>query len=72
MAKIQVADTAVRAAVQALQLFGAEGYTDEAGIGRYLRDAVGGMAYSGTSDIQRNILTRLLHIDRRLRSTSPP
>jgi alkylation response protein AidB-like acyl-CoA dehydrogenase len=64
MAKVQVSDTAIGAALRAFQLFGAEGYTTDAGLGPYLRDAVGGMAYSGTSDIQRNIIVRLLGADR--------
>lgn len=64
MAKVQVSDTAIGAALRAFQLFGAEGYTTEAGLDVHLRDAVGGMAYSGTSDIQRNIIVRLLGADR--------
>jgi hypothetical protein len=71
MAKIEVSQTAVAAAVQALHLFGAEGYTVDAGIEVYLRDAVGGLAYSGTSDIQRNMLARLLHIERHPRRRKP-
>ena len=32
----------------------------EDGVERDLRDAVGGVLYAGTSDIQRNIVARLL------------
>jgi alkylation response protein AidB-like acyl-CoA dehydrogenase len=71
MAKVQVSETAIRAALQAIQLFGAEGYTSAAGLHTYLRDAVGGMAYSGTSDIQRNIIVRLLGADRPTRRSRP-
>ena len=38
------------------RIHGAEGYTEAAGLELDLRDAVGGLAYSGTSDIQRNIV----------------
>ncbi len=71
MAKVQVSETAIQAALRAFQLFGAEGYTTAAGIHTYLRDAVGGMAYSGTSDIQRNIIVRLLGADRPARRSTP-
>jgi alkylation response protein AidB-like acyl-CoA dehydrogenase len=39
---------------------GAYGYMKEAGIERDLRDAVAGTIYSGTSEIQRVILSRML------------
>lgn len=71
MAKVQVSETAIQAALRAFQLFGAEGYTTAAGLHTYLRDAVGGMAYSGTSDIQRNIIVRLLGADRPSRRSTP-
>ena len=32
----------------------------EEGVERDLRDAIGGVIYAGTSDIQRNIISRLL------------
>jgi alkylation response protein AidB-like acyl-CoA dehydrogenase len=70
MAKVQVSETAIQAALRAFQLFGAEGYTTAAGLHTYLRDAVGGMAYSGTSDIQRNIIVRLLGADRPARRST--
>jgi alkylation response protein AidB-like acyl-CoA dehydrogenase len=39
---------------------GAKGYVSEFEVERDLRDAIGGLVYSGTSDIQRNIIARLL------------
>ncbi|MGB5915526.1 MAG: acyl-CoA dehydrogenase family protein, partial [Phormidesmis sp.] len=39
---------------------GGNGYLSEYGIERDLRDAVGGVIYAGTSDIQRNIIARTL------------
>ena len=51
-------------ALDAIRIHGAEGYTEAAGIEVELRDAVGGLAYSGTSDIQRGIVARLLGLDR--------
>jgi hypothetical protein len=69
LAKLQTSESAVQSALDAVQLFGAEGYTIAAGLEMDLRDAVGGLTYSGTSDIQRNIIGRLLGVDRRTRRT---
>lgn len=69
MAKIKVADMAVRSAVHAIGLFGAEGYTVAAGLDRPLLDAVGGIAYSGTPEVSRNIIARALGVGRTRRST---
>jgi hypothetical protein len=69
LAKLQTSETAVASALDAVRIFGAEGYTVAAGIEVELRDAVGGLAYSGTSDIQRNIVARLLGADRPARAS---
>ncbi|MEM9041673.1 MAG: acyl-CoA dehydrogenase family protein, partial [Actinomycetota bacterium] len=41
---------------------GARGYVSEYEVERNVRDAIGGLVYSGTSDIQRNIVARLLGV----------
>ena len=64
VAKLQTSETAVASALDAVQIFGAEGFTTGAGVERDLRDAIGGLSYSGTSDIQRNIVAGLLGVDR--------
>ncbi len=69
LAKLQTSEAAVASALDAIRIFGAEGYTEAAGVEVFLRDAVGGLAYSGTSDIQRNIAARLLGVDRPSRPT---
>ncbi len=43
-----------------MRIHGGYGYTAEYDMERMLRDAVGGLLYSGTSDIQRNIISRWL------------
>ena len=70
LAKLQASENAVRSAIDAVQVFGAEGYTLAAGVERDVRDAIGGLSYSGTSDIQRNIVAGLLGVDRPQRSRS--
>ena len=70
LAKLQTSEMAVQAALDAISLHGAEGYTTGLPLERELRDAIGGLAYSGTSDIQRMIIARLLRVDTPLRRTS--
>ncbi len=70
LAKLQVSEGAVDAAIDAMRTFGAEGYTTDAGIEADVRDALAGLAYSGTSDIQRNIVARLLGVERPVRTRS--
>ena len=60
LAKLHVSECLVQNSLDAIQVFGALGYTTEAGIERDLRDGVGSLIYSGTSDIQRNIIAREL------------
>ena len=60
MAKLFVSESLVRVALDTVQIFGGYGYTTEYEIERALRDAVGSTLYSGTSEIQRNIISRWL------------
>jgi alkylation response protein AidB-like acyl-CoA dehydrogenase len=59
-AKLFTSEAWVASSLDAIQLHGAYGYMKEAGIERDLRDAVAGTIYSGTSEIQRVILARML------------
>jgi alkylation response protein AidB-like acyl-CoA dehydrogenase len=58
MAKLYVSDCFVKNSLDAVQLFGAAGFVSENGIERDLRDSVGSLIYSGTNDIQRNIIAQ--------------
>jgi alkylation response protein AidB-like acyl-CoA dehydrogenase len=60
MAKLYLSECFVESGLDAIRTFGGYGYTTEFEIERDLRDAIGGTLYSGTSDIQRNIIARLL------------
>lgn len=60
MAKLFVSEAHVRQALGAIQIHGGYGYTTEYGIERELRDAIPGTIYSGTSEMQRKIVARLL------------
>jgi len=59
-AKLFTSEAWVRSSQDAIQAHGAWGYLKDAGIERDLRDAVAGTIYSGTSEIQRVILARML------------
>jgi alkylation response protein AidB-like acyl-CoA dehydrogenase len=56
IAKLYVSESLVNAAMSAIQIFGGYGYMTEYEIERVLRDGVGSTIYSGTSEIQRNII----------------
>ncbi len=46
--------------MDSLRTYGGYGYTTEYEIEREVRDSIGGLLYSGTSDIQRTIIGRLM------------
>jgi acyl-CoA dehydrogenase len=56
LAKWTASDVAMRVATEAVQLFGASGYSRETGIERLMRDAKGAQIYEGTNQIHREIV----------------
>jgi alkylation response protein AidB-like acyl-CoA dehydrogenase len=58
VAKLHVSDCFVKSCLDAVQVFGGYGYMTEQQIERDLRDSVGSTLYSGTTEIQRNIIAR--------------
>jgi alkylation response protein AidB-like acyl-CoA dehydrogenase len=56
--KLFVSESLVRVALDAVQLHGGNGYMVEYELERALRDAIGSTIYSGTSEMQRNIIAR--------------
>jgi alkylation response protein AidB-like acyl-CoA dehydrogenase len=60
IAKLFVSEALVRTASDAVQIHGGYGYMAEYEVERALRDAVGSTLYSGTSEMQRNIIARWL------------
>lgn len=60
MVKLFVSETLVTTALGALQTFGGYGYCTEYEVERAVRDALGSTIYSGTSEMQRNIIGRWL------------
>ncbi|CAI08576.1 acyl-CoA dehydrogenase family protein [Aromatoleum aromaticum] len=60
MAKLMVSESLLRTALDTVHLHGGYGYMVEYEVERALRDAVGSTIYSGTSEMQRNIIGRWL------------
>lgn len=60
MAKLVASETAVKSALEAIQIFGGYGYTKDYPVERYLRDAKLTEIGEGTSEIQRLIIARQL------------
>lgn len=58
--KLFVSESLVRSALDAVQIHGGYGYLAEYNVERILRDAIGSTIYSGTSEMQRNIIARWL------------
>jgi alkylation response protein AidB-like acyl-CoA dehydrogenase len=60
LAKIVACDTGIESSLDLATIHGARGYVTEFEIERSFRDAVGGLAYSGSTDVLRNVVARLL------------
>lgn len=60
IAKLFVSESLVKAALDTVQIHGGYGFMMEYEVERTLRDAIGGTIYSGTSEMQRNIIARWL------------
>jgi alkylation response protein AidB-like acyl-CoA dehydrogenase len=58
MAKLCVSEAFLQSSLDAVLVHGAAGYMTELEIEREVRDAVGSRLYSGTSEIQRNIIAK--------------
>ncbi|UWP90864.1 acyl-CoA dehydrogenase family protein [Aliiroseovarius crassostreae] len=59
-AKLAISEAHVANSIDAITLHGGAGYMAETGIESHLRNAVGGLIYSGSSDIQKNRIAAML------------
>ncbi len=62
MTKLAVSEAWVRSCEDAMRIYGGYGYLTETGVERELRDALGSLSYSGTAEMQRQIVARWLEI----------
>ncbi len=60
IAKLYMSEAWVQSCLDAIQIHGGYGYMTEYELERDLRDSIGGTLYSGTSEIQRNMIARYL------------
>ncbi len=60
ISKLFVSESYLQSSLDAMQIHGGYGFMSEYEIDRDLRDALGARIYSGTSEIQRNIIARFL------------
>ncbi|MCI0621670.1 MAG: acyl-CoA dehydrogenase family protein [Acidobacteria bacterium] len=58
--KLFVSESLVKAALATVQVYGGYGFMTDYEVERILRDAVGSTIYSGTSEMQKNIIARWL------------
>jgi alkylation response protein AidB-like acyl-CoA dehydrogenase len=60
MTKLHLSEAFIQSSLAALQIHGGYGYVTESGLERDVRDALGSRIYSGTSEMQRNVIARHL------------
>jgi alkylation response protein AidB-like acyl-CoA dehydrogenase len=59
-AKLFVSESLVQSAIDTVRILGGYGFMTEYDAERTVRDAIGGLLYSGTNEIQRNLIARWL------------
>lgn len=64
LSKLAVSEAAVQSSADAVHLHGALGIAEDAGIARHLRDALPSTIFSGTSEIQREIIAAAMGLHR--------
>jgi alkylation response protein AidB-like acyl-CoA dehydrogenase len=60
LSKLAISEAAIRSSLDAIQIHGGLGFATETGIERQLRDAIPSTIFSGTSEIQRDLIAREL------------
>ncbi len=71
VAKLHVSEAAVQSSLDAVQVMGSRGYLREGVVERDLRDALGARIYSGTNEMQRVMIARLLGLPSSLPTRRP-
>jgi len=60
MAKLHISEAWIQNSLDGMQIHGGYGYLTETGIERELRDSIASRFFSGTSEIQRQIIAQLI------------
>lgn len=61
--KVYVSESYIKTCKDAMQIFGAYGYTSEYGLEQEMRDALACSVYSGTNEMQRNAIFSMANLD---------
>lgn len=62
VAKLLASEANLNSALDAVQIFGGRGYIADCALEKDLRDATGGTIYSGTSEVQRSKIGRMIGV----------
>ncbi len=62
LTKVHLSESFLSSSLDATRIHGGRGYFSEYGIETDLRDATGGVIYSGTNDVQRQLIAKLLGV----------
>lgn len=62
MLKLLISESFLQSSIDSMRVHGGYAFIDDHESGRDTRDALGGILYAGTSDIQRNIIAGLLEL----------
>lgn len=60
MVKLHLSEMFLASGMDSMRIHGGYGYLSDTGVEKDVRDALGGVLYGGTSDIQRNIIAGML------------
>jgi alkylation response protein AidB-like acyl-CoA dehydrogenase len=62
MAKLHVSEAFAQNSLDALRIWGARGFAAGGAVEQDLRDSAGGVIFSGTNDIQRNLIAQYMRL----------
>lgn len=65
LCKLTVSESICSNSQDAMRIFGAAGYMEDSAMDRDILDSLGGLIYSGTSDIQKNIISSQVGVGQR-------
>jgi len=63
MTKLFLSESYLQNSLDLMRLFGGNGFLREGCVEQFVRDSLGGVLYSGTSDVQRNIIAAYCGLD---------
>jgi alkylation response protein AidB-like acyl-CoA dehydrogenase len=62
MTKLALSEAWVRSCEDAMRIYGGHGFLTRTGVERELRDALGSLSFSGTAEMQRRVMARLMEL----------